>query len=313
MIETMTAAASAAGVEMWLTMGALLVTGFVIGTVAIVAGVGGGVLFVPLATALFSLHVDFIRGAGLMVALIGAAAAAPPLMRQRLSRLRIAIPLALAGSTGSIVGARLGFIVPEKSILVALGILMLAIALQTGVAAFRAKKKRSPNSPDDQAGSGKHQDTTVKPRGLSARIVTAWHLHGSYRDPANGEIIHWRACCIAPAMALFVGIGIIGGALGVGAGWANVPVLVSLVGLPLKLAAATSGLIIIANSSTAAWVYLRSGAMDPLIIVPAVVGMVAGTRIGVHLLGRARPEMIRLLVIAMLLAAGTRTLWGVLQ
>ena len=42
----------------------------------------------------------------------------------------------------------------------------------------------------------------------------------------------------------FIGVGAIGGMLGVGAGWANVLVLVGVMGRPVKMAAATSGLII---------------------------------------------------------------------
>lgn len=319
--------------EMYVTMGALLVLCFLIGTAAVVAGVGGGVMFVPLASALFAIHVDFIRGAGLMVALVGAISAAPALMEKRLSRMRISIPLALAGSVGSIIGARVGLLVPEDSIMLALAILMLAVAGQTAYQGWRDHRRQDPQVGDDhgQSSDSSHAATHSvargaerspsetdaashgrSPEGLSARLVHSWHLHGSYLDPGTGAKVTWQARRIVPAMVLFIGVGMIGGALGVGAGWANVPVLASIMGLPLKMAAATSGLIIVANSGSAAWVYLRQGALDPLIIMPAVAGMIAGTRVGAKLLGRARPETVRLLVIMVLVLAGARTLWGVL-
>ncbi|MEX2443732.1 MAG: sulfite exporter TauE/SafE family protein [Alkalispirochaeta sp.] len=303
--------------EMYLTMASLLVLCFLIGTAAVVAGVGGGVMFVPLASALFTIHVDFIRGAGLMVALVGAIAAAPALMEKRLSRIRISIPLALAGSVGSVIGARVGLLVPEDSIMLALAILMLAVAGQTAYQGWRDHRGRRgetrPAPSDDAAPSeppGYHDHLPTK--GLSARIVRSWNLRGSYLDPGTGKKVTWQARRIVPAMVLFIGVGMIGGALGVGAGWANVPVLASLMGLPLKMAAATSGMIIVANSGAAAWVYFRQGALDPLIVLPAVAGMIAGTRVGAKLLGHARPETVRLLVITVLVLAGARTLWGVL-
>ena len=307
-------AAGGPQIEMWATMAALFILGLLIGTAAVVAGVGGGVMFVPLASALFAIHVDFIRGAGLMVALVGAIAAAPVLLQRRLSRARISVPLALAGSAGSILGARIGLRVPENAIMVALGVLMLGVAAQTIIQAVRARGTDA--APDagapGAAGDGRGgAEPPVRPS-LSTRLAAAWHLSGSYRDPGSGETVEWRTRNIVPAMVLFVGIGMIGGALGVGAGWANVPVLSSLMGLPLKLAAATSGLIIVANSSAAAWIYLREGALDPLIVVPAVTGMIGGTRIGARLLGHARPEVVRVLVIVVLLLAGVRTLWGAL-
>jgi uncharacterized membrane protein YfcA len=292
---------------MYITMGVLLVLCFLIGTAAVVAGVGGGVMFVPLASAMFAIHVDFIRGAGLMVALVGAIAAAPALMEKRLSRMRISVPLALAGSVGSAIGARLGLLVPQDSIMLALAVLMLAVAGQTAYQGWRDHRRQS--SP----GAAGHDESVLPPAsGLSARLVHTWHLHGSYLDPGTGATVHWRAQRIVPAMVLFIGIGMIGGALGVGAGWANVPVLVSLLGLPLKMAAATSGLIIVANSGSAAWVYLREGALDPFIVMPALAGMIAGTRMGAKFLGRVRPRTVRLLVITVLVLAGVRTLWGVL-
>jgi uncharacterized membrane protein YfcA len=101
--------------------------------------------------------------------------------------------------------------------------------------------------------------------------------------------------------------------LGVGAGWANVPVLTALMGLPIKLAAATSGLIIVANSSAATWVYLGSGAIRPLIVAPALVGMIGGTRLGARFLGAARPQFVRILVVSILLLAGVRTILGVIR
>ncbi|HKK49023.1 MAG TPA: sulfite exporter TauE/SafE family protein, partial [Alkalispirochaeta sp.] len=218
---------------------------------------------------------------------------------------------ALAGSVGSIIGARVGLLVPENAIMLALAILMLAVAAQTAYQGWRDRRGKA--RPADAPAAGDAGDEAVPPpEGLSARLVRSWQLQGSYIDPGSGQPVSWQVRRIVPAMVLFIGVGMIGGALGVGAGWANVPVLASLMGLPVKMAAATSGLIIIANSGSAAWVYLRQGALDPLIIMPAVAGMIAGTRVGAKLLGHARPETVRLLVITVLVLAGARTLWGVL-
>ena len=48
---------------------------FVLGMIAVPAGVGGGVLFVPIVSGFFPFHLDFVRSAGLLVALAGALAA----------------------------------------------------------------------------------------------------------------------------------------------------------------------------------------------------------------------------------------------
>ncbi|MBW2567064.1 MAG: sulfite exporter TauE/SafE family protein, partial [Deltaproteobacteria bacterium] len=58
----------------------LLVVTFVMGILAVLGGVGGGVLFVPIISGFFPFHLDFVRGTGLLVALSGALAAGPGLL-----------------------------------------------------------------------------------------------------------------------------------------------------------------------------------------------------------------------------------------
>lgn len=107
---------------------------------------------------------------------------------------------------------------------------------------------------------------------------------------------------------LFLVIGFLGGLFGVGAGWANVPGLNLLMGVPLKLAATSSSLILSIASASATWYYLNSGAILPIIAVPSVIGMMMGARIGAHLLAILNPTVIRRGVITMLMFAGVRTL-----
>ena len=279
---------------MFLMMALLFVLSLAMGIVAVIAGVGGGVLFVPLVALLFPVHIDFIRGAGLLVALAGSMSAAPSLLTQRLSRLKIAVPMALFGSIGSILGARFGLSLSAEAITLWLGVFMIAVAVITllqGRVASRSEVRR---------------DEKV-PQGFLAR---RWEMEGAYRDLRTEEVIHWQGHRVPVAMISFIGVGFIGGVFGVGAGWANVPVLTLLMGLPLKLAAATSGLIIIVNSASALSVYLAHGAVEPTVAVPAILGMVIGTRIGARLLGRLKPVVVRVAVITVLLAAGVRTLLG---
>jgi hypothetical protein len=109
-------------------------------------------------------------------------------------------------------------------------------------------------------------------------------------------------------IVLFVGIGFLAGMFGIGAGWANVPALNLLLGAPLKVSVATSGLILSINDTAAGWIYLNRGAVLPLIAVPSVAGMMIGTRIGARLLGKTRPALVRWLVIAILFLAGVRSI-----
>src|SRR3989304_7517016 len=67
----------------------LFVVTFLLGIVAVLGGVGGGVLFVPIIGGFFPFHLDFVRGAGLLLALSGALAAGPTLLRAGFASLRL--------------------------------------------------------------------------------------------------------------------------------------------------------------------------------------------------------------------------------
>ena len=54
----------AATILWWVWPIALFAVSFAIGVVAVVAGIGGGVLFVPIVGSFFPFHLDFVRGAG---------------------------------------------------------------------------------------------------------------------------------------------------------------------------------------------------------------------------------------------------------
>src|SRR5919108_495422 len=92
----------------------LAAVGFLIGVVAVLAGIGGGVLFVPIVGSFFPFHLDFVRGAGLLFALAGTLAAGPTLLRNHMASLRLAVPLALAGSIASFAGALVGLALPTE-------------------------------------------------------------------------------------------------------------------------------------------------------------------------------------------------------
>lgn len=280
------AAAAAAAVAWWVWPLALFAACFLIGIVAVPAGIGGGTLFVPLIGGFFPFHLDFVRGAGLLVALASALAAAPMLLRGGLASLHLALPMALLASASAIGGALLGLALPAAIVQTALGVIVLAIV----VLMLAAKKSEFPLVP--------------RPDRLSAAL----HMHGVFIDGASGQRVDWQVHRTPLGLAVFLFIGVLAGMFGIGAGWANVPALNLLMGAPLKVAAGTSGLVLSLVDSSAAWVYLNRGAVLPMIAVPSVVGMMLGARIGARLLHVLKGSVIRKLVITLLLFAGVRAL-----
>jgi uncharacterized membrane protein YfcA len=133
-------------------------------------------------------------------------------------------------------------------------------------------------------------------------------MHGIYHDPFSDRDIEWKVHRTPQGLALFIIIGLLAGMFGIGAGWANVPVLNLVMGVPLKVSVGTSSFILSIVDSAAAWVYLNHGAMLAIIAVPSMLGMMLGSTIGVGLLSRANVAVIRKVVIGLLLLAGIRAL-----
>ncbi len=280
------AALMASALPWWAWVLLLFVVSFALGIVAVVAGVGGGVLFVPIVSGLFPFHLDFVRGAGLLIALAGALAAGPTLLRGGMANLQLAMPPALTASAAAIVGAMIGLTLPANIVQLALGTMILGVV---GLMAI-ARKSDNPEVPKADA--------------LSAAL----RMHGIYHDPFSGRDIEWKVHRTPQGLALFVLIGVLGGMFGIGAGWANVPALNLVMGVPLKVSIGTSSVIMSIANSAAAWVYLNHGAMLAIIAVPSMLGMMLGSTIGVWLLSRTNVAVIRRVVIVLLLLAGVRAL-----
>ena len=276
---------------LWFWPIVLFLTSFAIGVVAVMGGVGGAVLFVPLVSGFMPFHIDYVRCAGLLVALAGSVSAAPSLLRRQLASIRLALPMALIASASAIIGARLGLALPDWAVQIAMGIMILGVT----AVMLLAKRTDYPQVP--------------KPDALGQVLG----IYGLYHEPTRGEQVDWKVHRTATGMALFVLVGLMGGVFGVGAGWANVQVFNLLLGVPLKVSVATSNFLIATASTTASWVYINQGAALPMIVVPSMAGMMLGTRISAALLSRAKPKGVRILVLALLMFAGGRAILKGLQ
>ena len=278
--------AGSEAVAWWVWPLVLLVVTFVMGIVAVLGGVGGGVLFVPIISGFFPFHLDFVRGCGLLVALSGALAAGPGLLKANLASLRLAIPVALIASTCAIVGAMVGLALPTSVVQTALGATILAIVVLMLV----AKKSELPDVRE------------------ADKLSSALRICGVYTEESTGERINWKIHRTPVGLAMFIAVGFMAGMFGLGAGWANVPVLNLLMGAPLKISVATSKFLLSITDTSAAWIYVNQGCVIPMMVVPSLVGIMLGSFIGVRILRVAKPTFVRWIVIAMLLFAGGKAL-----
>ena len=259
---------------------------FILGILAVLGGVGGGVLYVPLVSGFFPFHLDFVRGAGLLVALSGALAAGPGLLKRNLASLRLAMPVALIASACAIVGAMIGLALPANLVQILLGAVIIGIVILLAT----AKKSDFPDVPK------------------SDKLSQVLGIMGIYREESMGKNIDWKIHRTLPGLILFIVIGVMAGMFGLGAGWANIPVLNLMMGAPLKISVATSKFLLSITDTSAAWIYLNSGAVIPLIVVPSILGIMLGSFLGVKILAKAKIAVVKWIVIGLLGFAGVRAL-----
>jgi uncharacterized membrane protein YfcA len=248
----------------WVWPLVLLIVTFFMGIVAVLGGVGGGVLYVPIISGFFPFHLDFVRGTGLL----------------------LAIPVALIASTMAIVGAMVGLALPTNIVQILLGATILGIV----VIMFTAKKSEIPEV--------KQADP----------LSSALRICGIYHEASSGQDINWCVHRTPMGLAAFIIIGFMAGMFGLGAGWANVPVLNLMMGAPLKISVATSKFLLSITDTSAAWIYLNKGCVIPMMVVPSLIGIMLGSFVGVRILKVAKPTFIRWMVIAILGFAGIKAL-----
>ncbi len=244
-------------------------------------------MFVPLATAFFPFSVDFIRGAGLIIALTSALSSAPHLIKKGLADVKILSPIVIVSVITSIIGSVVGlwitnvFPLGEAYFTLSLGVILLFIFILMVI----SKRVEYP--------------VVGRIDAFSKKLG----LKGEWYEPSLNTTIEYEATNLPLGMITFSAVGFIAGMFGLGAGWANVPVLNLIMGVPIKVSVATSMAIIAVNDAAASWVYIAKGAMLPLICIPSVLGITIGARIGAKLAEKAKPLFIKYLVLGIIIFA----------
>ena len=101
-------------------------------------------------------------------------------------------------------------------------------------------------------------------------------------------------------------VGFISGALGLGAGWAITPLFNFIMLVPLKVAAASSAVIISLGDTAAVFPYLMSNSVFPVYAVPTIAGLILGAEIGSRIAVKVKAKFIHYVLIAIMLGTGLK-------
>ena len=274
-------------------LGSFLIS-IVIAIIAVIGGVGGGVIFTSVMLGFTSVDSLIVRSTGLVVAMFSGLVSSGPLLRKGLADIKLvffgAVPLVL----GSIVGAYSAVYFADQFgddgdavVRLLLGLLTLGIAIVFII------------------GGDRSEYPTNKKIG---KLANAIGLKGTYWDQPLKKEITYQVRRGRYGLILLVLVGFVGGFFGLGGGWAVVPIFNLLMFVPLKLSAGCSGVMLALGNAAAIWPYIAAGAVIPLFVAPWMLGQVIGGIIGAYALNSIRAGIVRKLLVVLLMLTSLKLL-----
>lgn len=251
-------------------------------------GLGGGILIVPLLTIGFGVPFREAVGVSLVCVIVTSSAAAGHYLQQRLANLRLGMVLEVFTASGALVGGLVAFLLPER---VLAGLFAILLAYTAVSMLRRGRAAASPGVPDagDELGAA---DTGADPEPAPdpGASTLAEEIAGPDYQPRR----------LGAGAVGSLGAGVVSALLGVGGGIVKVPLMHLVMGVPLKVATATSNLMIGVTAAASAIVYLVRGGIDPYVAGPTAVGVFVGALVGSRLATRINVGLLRVVFVGVL-------------
>ncbi len=251
----------------------MVASGAVAGVFGSLLGLGGGVLIVPLLTLGFGLPLRDAVGVSLVCVIMTSSAAAGVYLERHVANLRLGMSLELFTAIGALLGGSIAFLLDERLLSGLFAILLLYVA----VTMFRAGRQAEPSS-------ALPSDPDAVP--ISAPVV----------DAVDTMPTHGMAVGVAGSF----GAGIVSALLGIGGGIITVPLMHLAMGVPLRVATATSNLMIGITAAASAVIYALHGGIDPYVAGPTAIGVFLGATAGSRVAHRIDLRWLRLLFVVVL-------------
>jgi uncharacterized membrane protein YfcA len=273
----------------------LLGGGVAAGLFGSLLGLGGGILIVPLLTLAFGLPLLTAVGVSLICVIVTSSAAAGVYLERRVANLRLGMTLELFTACGAMAGGLVAFLLPERVLELAFTLLLVYVAVT--MARRRDPAPSRTPAPVDPI-------VAAAPEPIASPTPTRTR---AFLDDLSGP--DYRIGRLGFGIVGSVGAGVASALLGIGGGLVKVPVMHVIMGVPLRVATATSNLMIGITASASAIIYLLRGGIDPYAAAPTAVGVFIGASIGSRIASRIDLRILRGLFVAILLY----TAWQMLQ
>lgn len=268
----------------------MIAGGFAAGVFGSLLGLGGGILIVPLLTLGFDLPLREAVGVSLVSVIVTSSASASVYLERHVANLRLGMTLELFTAIGALVGGLVAFLISEQLLTGLFTVLLVYTAVSMARRREAAAGPAGGSAANDAANGGATTNGAMAADGGAPPA-------GPVSPPQPPYVVHHLGRGVGGS--LFAGV--VSALLGVGGGLIKVPVMHLVMGVPLRVAAATSNLMIGITASASAIIYLVRGEIDPLVAGPTALGVFLGASLGSRSVHRIDVRVLRALFIVVLL------------
>lgn len=252
----------------------LVVFGFLVGILASMTGVGGGIFIVPILTTFYAeviTKTQIATATSLMAIIFTAIASTFNYRRQKRIYFKTGLLLAVTSMPGAFFGSWVALQIDPDLLGTVFGFFLLAVAARMTMTQLQKKKSENKN-------------------GLAK---TDAELAGSRRYATIALILG------------FVG-GFASGLLGIGGGTLVVPTMTFGLAMPMYLATATSMFTMIFTATAGSVQYYLGGVINVIYALIIAVGTIFGAQVGASTSKKMSNRSLTLVFAAVLIAAGLK-------
>jgi uncharacterized membrane protein YfcA len=255
----------------------VLLAGAVAGGLGATLGIGGGIFLVPFLTIVMGWPIGVAAAISLTTVIGTSSAVSAGRTGSHLINFRLGMVLEVATAAGSLLGG----ITAQHLEAHTLERLFAVVTTVVGIATLSRINVRNV-MPGDQHDIGL--------------------LGGRFVDAESGGPVSYRVRRLPLALAASFVAGNVSSLLGIGGGVIKVPVLNAWCGVPLRAAAATSAFMIGVTAAAGAIIYYGNGLLAPMLAAAAILGVQAGSVLGMRFGHTASPRALKLLLATVLFA-----------
>jgi uncharacterized protein len=242
----------------------LISVGFLAGGLGSIAGVGGGIIITPVLVLFFHVPLPNAVAASLVAVIATSTAASSVHVERHVTDVRLAMTLELTTTLGAAAAAIVATHINHRVI----AIIFILFLLYSAYSMLRKQLHGAQQSgavPESWQPGDKYQVRNY-PAGLGVALIA----------------------------------GSVSGLLGIGGGPIKVPAMYLIMGVPLRVATATSNFMIGVTAATSALIYYGRGDLRMDIAGPLVVGVFSGSLIGARIAPQLKTRAIAYLLIVLM-------------